>query len=115
MGPAGASSCAVSYLLPLLPNVLWPADVSSLQQPDGSFWGDEWGETDTRFSYCALSVLWLLDRLDAIDVQQAARYVAACKNFDGGFGCTPGVLWHWWRSGVCSRQRCCNAVCSSFC
>jgi hypothetical protein len=44
----------------------------------------------TRFSYCALNCLWLLDRLDAIDVDRAARYVAACKNFDGGFGCTPG-------------------------
>lgn len=44
-----------------------------------------------RFSYCALSCLWLLDRLEAIDVQAAARYVAACRNFDGGFGCTPGA------------------------
>jgi geranylgeranyl transferase type-2 subunit beta len=67
------------------------ADVAQLQQPDGSFWGDEWGETDTRFSYCALCALWLLDRLDAIDVEAAARFVATCKNFDGGFGCTPGV------------------------
>ena len=45
---------------------------------------------DTRFSYCALCALWLLDRLDAINVPAAAAYVAACKNFDGGFGCTPG-------------------------
>jgi prenyltransferase beta subunit len=67
------------------------ADIASLQQPDGSFWGDVWGETDTRFSYCALSALWLLNRRDAVDVQAAARYVASCKNFDGGFGCTPGV------------------------
>ena len=66
------------------------AVVAGLQQPDGSFWGDAWGETDTRFSYCALSALWLLDRLPAVDVQRAALYVAACKNFDGGFGCTPG-------------------------
>lgn len=66
------------------------ADIAALQQPDGSFWGDEWGETDTRFSYCALSALWLLDRLKAVDVAAAAAYVAACKNFDGGFGCTPG-------------------------
>ena len=73
-----------------LPPQLPFTDVASLQQPDGSFWGDEWGETDTRFSYCALSALWLLDRLDRVDVQSAARYVAACKNFDGGFGCTPG-------------------------
>lgn len=24
------------------------ADVAGLQQQDGSFWGDEWGEVDTR-------------------------------------------------------------------
>ena len=34
--------------------------VASLQQPDGSFAGDEWGEIDTRFTYCALSTLSLL-------------------------------------------------------
>ena len=30
------------------------AYVAGLQQEDGSFFGDEWGEIDTRFSYCAL-------------------------------------------------------------
>jgi geranylgeranyl transferase type-2 subunit beta len=29
--------------------------VASLQQPDGSFFGDQWGEIDTRFVYCAVS------------------------------------------------------------
>ena len=86
--PTGISpSWPHSIVLPAL------ADVAGLQQPDGSFWGDAWGETDTRFSYCALSALWLLDRLPAIDVQRAALYVPACKNFDGGFGCTPGAGW----------------------
>ena len=33
------------------------AFVAALQQPDGSFAGDEWLEIDTRFSYCALSCL----------------------------------------------------------
>ena len=28
--------------------------VAALQRADGSFQGDEWGEVDTRFSYCAL-------------------------------------------------------------
>ena len=37
--------------------------VSKLQNDDGSFSGDEWGEVDTRFSYCALSCLALLGRL----------------------------------------------------
>lgn len=31
--------------------------VASLQRPDGSFTGDKWGEVDTRFSYCAVSLL----------------------------------------------------------
>lgn len=75
--------------------------MAQLQQPDGSFWGDEWGETDTRFSYCALCALWLLDRLEAIDVEAAACFVAACKNFDGGFGCTPGEASMMSRALVC--------------
>lgn len=31
-----------------------------------------------------------LRRLDKIDVDGAARFVASCRNFDGGFGATPG-------------------------
>ena len=35
--------------------------ISKLQnKEDGSFAGDEWGEVDTRFSYCAFSALSLL-------------------------------------------------------
>jgi hypothetical protein len=34
--------------------------VSALQQPDGSFYGDEWGEVDNRFSFCAVACLALL-------------------------------------------------------
>ena len=37
--------------------------VAALQNADGSFRGDEWGEVDTRFTYCALCCLSLLDRL----------------------------------------------------
>lgn len=66
------------------------ADVSGLQTPDGSFAGDKWGEIDTRFTYCALNALWLLDRMEAIDVSKAVAYISNCKNFDGGFGATPG-------------------------
>jgi geranylgeranyl transferase type-2 subunit beta len=36
--------------------------ISGLQNPDGSFKGDEWGEVDLRFSYCALSCLKLLGK-----------------------------------------------------
>jgi geranylgeranyl transferase type-2 subunit beta len=43
------------------------------------------------FSYCALLGCSILGRMDAIDVPAAVRFVVACKNFDGGFGCTPGA------------------------
>jgi geranylgeranyl transferase type-2 subunit beta len=52
--------------------------VAGLQQPDGSFAGDKWGEIDTRFSYCALSILSILGKLDSgvIDVKKAVDFVA---------------------------------------
>jgi len=75
--------------------------IAQLQQPDGSFAGDSWGEIDTRFSYCALSALAILQKLPSpeetdgiVDVKKAAEYVASCKNFDGGFGCVPGAESH---------------------
>lgn len=34
--------------------------VQSLQQPDGSFFGDKWGEVDIRFTFCAVATLSLL-------------------------------------------------------
>lgn len=64
------------------------------QQADGSFVGDKWGEIDTRFTYCALQSLALLQALDAVDVDQAARYILACRNADGSFGCIPGAESH---------------------
>ena len=64
--------------------------VSSLQNEDGSFCGDEWGEVDTRFSYCAVACLSLLGALDRINVDAAVDFVASCRNFDGGFGSCPG-------------------------
>jgi geranylgeranyl transferase type-2 subunit beta len=39
----------------------------SLQNSDGSFNGDYAGEIDTRFSYCAISALSLLNKLDKIN------------------------------------------------
>ena len=68
--------------------------VADLQQPDGSFFGDEWGEVDTRFSYCGLSCLSLLGKLDMVDVSAAAEFVSRCHNLDGGFGAVPGAESH---------------------
>ena len=44
-----------------------PTDFASLQNSDGSFNGDYAGEIDTRFSYCAISGLSLLNKLDKIN------------------------------------------------
>ena len=70
------------------------AYVSGLQQADGSFCGDEWGEVDSRFSYCALNCLALLGELKRVDVQKAMEFVGRCRNFDGGFGAVPGAESH---------------------
>jgi geranylgeranyl transferase type-2 subunit beta len=60
----------------------------------GSFAGDEWGEIDTRFSYCAVAALSLLGRLDELDKAKAVSWIARCKNLDGGFGMTEGAESH---------------------
>lgn len=69
--------------------------VKSLQQRDGSFFGDKWGEVDTRFSFCGLATLKLLNRLDAIDIKKTVEFVMSCNNqIDGGFGSKPGSESH---------------------
>jgi len=52
--------------------------VKGLMNEDGSFNGDYAGEVDTRFSYCAVSILALLDRLDEIDRGRARDFVLSC-------------------------------------
>lgn len=70
--------------------------IASLQNEDGSFGGDKWGEVDTRFSYCALSALSILGALHSgsIDLKKAVEFIVKCKNFDGGFGAVPGAESH---------------------
>lgn len=68
--------------------------ISSLQNEDGSFNGDKWGEVDTRFSYCAISALSLLKRLDLINVNKAVEFISRCQNFDGAFGTVPNAESH---------------------
>ncbi|KAJ3036281.1 hypothetical protein HDV00_002937 [Rhizophlyctis rosea] len=60
----------------------------------GAFRGDKWGEVDTRFSYCTLSCLSLLGRLDVVDIGKAVEFIDRCKNFDGGYGNVPGAESH---------------------
>lgn len=70
-------------------------DIANLQNQEmGSFAGDQWGETDTRFLYGALNVLSLLNMLHLVDVAKAITYIQACANFDGGYGISPGAESH---------------------
>ena len=65
--------------------------VKSLQNNDGSFKGDTYAETDSRFSYNAVSILKILgyNPEEIIDLPKATEYV-----FDGGFGAIPGAESH---------------------
>jgi len=42
--------------------------VSKLQQSDGSFFGDKWGEVDARFSYLGVASLKFLNALDTVNL-----------------------------------------------
>ncbi|KAK3167799.1 hypothetical protein OEA41_004245 [Lepraria neglecta] len=69
--------------------------IAGLQNREtGSFAGDEWGETDTRFLFGAFNALSLLHLLSLIDVPKAVAHVHACANFDGGYGVSPGAESH---------------------
>lgn len=69
---------------------------------EGYFTGDEFGEIDTRITYCAISSLSLLGALDKLDViengtkikDRIANWFKQCMNFDGGFGSTIGGETH---------------------
>ncbi|KAG9396640.1 Prenyltransferase-like [Carpediemonas membranifera] len=65
--------------------------IASLQHENGSFQGDHhFPDVDTRFVYCAVASLSILDRLDAIDCSKTISYIVSCQNWDGGFGLKPG-------------------------
>ena len=71
------------------------ADIADLQDREtGSFYGDEWGEEDTRFLYGAFNALSLLGLLSLVDVEKAVNHIATCANFDGGYGVRPGAESH---------------------
>lgn len=87
-------------------------DIKGLQQEDGSFAGDEFGEIDTRFSYCAVAALSLLGRLDDIDRIKCAEFIDKCRNFDGGYGVTPGCESHAGQSTPHELSSICMTCCS---
>eukprot|EP01083_Nonionella_stella_P126771 383895_1 len=68
--------------------------IASLQTKEGSFSGDRWGESDTRYTYAALNALSLLNGLQSVDLVQCKTYLTRCRNFDGGYGTKPGAESH---------------------
>lgn len=69
--------------------------IKSMQQEDGSFFGDKWGEVDLRFSFLAIASLTLLNRLSEINVHKATEFIMKCHNvIDSGFGSRPGSESH---------------------
>ncbi|KAJ3309462.1 hypothetical protein HDV04_006000 [Boothiomyces sp. JEL0838] len=60
--------------------------ILDLQKEDGSVAGDKYGETDTRFIYCAVSALSILGCLERLNTDRITEYLVKCQNFDGGFG-----------------------------
>lgn len=66
------------------------AGLKSLQNSDGSFNGDEHGEVDSRFSYCVIASLKILNELHQVDLDKALDFISHCTNADGGFGAMPG-------------------------
>eukprot|EP00756_Hemistasia_phaeocysticola_P046140 Hpha_TRINITY_DN19908_c0_g1::TRINITY_DN19908_c0_g1_i1::g.93519::m.93519/K05956/RABGGTB; geranylgeranyl transferase type-2 subunit beta len=63
--------------------------VAGLQQPDGSFFGDRWGEQDNRFVYSAVLCMRLLRKSDLMNEAAAVEHVLRSYNWDGGFGSRP--------------------------
>lgn len=77
--------------LHLLPSPEKTAEwLRSLQNPDGGFRGDEWGEADSRFLYCGVASLALLKELDGEVAAKAVGFVRQLMNHDGGFAWVPG-------------------------
>lgn len=71
------------------------AYVAALVDADtGAVCGDDSGEVDTRFSYCAAQALSLLGALSPALAESICGYVARCRNFDGGYGSCPGAESH---------------------
>ncbi|GAA5823686.1 hypothetical protein JCM11251_000725 [Rhodosporidiobolus azoricus] len=72
--------------------------ILSLRDPArGSFAGDSWGEHATRFTFCGIAALSLLNRLDDLGQDgkdKTVEFIEKCKNFDGGFGMVEGAESH---------------------
>lgn len=68
--------------------------VNSLQLDNGAYQGDEWGEVDTRFAFCAAVTLAVLGA-EMPNKQKTVEYILSTRNeLDGGFGCNGNVESH---------------------
>ena len=74
------------------------AVILALQTPSGTFAGDRFGETDTRFIFCAIAALSLMGQLGRLEQdgkkEKVIEHIRSCRNFDGGFGNNPGSESH---------------------
>ena len=69
--------------------------LSSLQNEDGSFRNDEiTKDNDTKFTYCVVCALSLLNRMDLINQEKADDWLLKCENFDHSFGAFPSCESH---------------------
>ncbi|KAF1743998.1 hypothetical protein MXB_5094 [Myxobolus squamalis] len=69
--------------------------LSCLQLPDGSFKSQtSCSESDARFFYCTCVICFLLNGWHYINVDKLLIYIISCQNYDGGFGCKPGLESH---------------------
>ena len=66
----------------------------SIKQSDGSFCSLKGGEADSRSTYCAISIAYLLNILTDELVENVAEFLINCQGFDGGFAPTPGCESH---------------------
>jgi geranylgeranyl transferase type-2 subunit beta len=89
----GAAAGGAAAVGPVRVNAL-AEFVAGLQRPDGSFAGDEFSDDDTRYSYCALSCLALVDGLDRVNLKSAAAHIMRCAAPEGGFGIRTGTEAH---------------------
>lgn len=66
----------------------------SLKQPDGSFIMHEFGESDTRSTYCVLVCCSLLGVLTDDVLEGTLSWLNACQTYEGGFAGTPDTEAH---------------------
>ncbi|CAI5460765.1 unnamed protein product [Closterium sp. Yama58-4] len=57
----------------------------SCQQPDGGFGGSKGHDSHLLYTLSAVQILALLDKLDAVDADRIAAYVAGLQQADGSF------------------------------